>query len=53
MNSSGGTKYACLNESPSEKEGKCALENSGQGTLESLNESPSEKEGKFTSPRWI
>ena len=37
-----------LNESPSEKEGKCRTSwPSSTPTLASLNESPSEKEGKW------
>ena len=37
----------CLNESPSEKEGKCRLDGCFQfGYFLGLNESPSEKEGK-------
>ena len=37
----------CLNESPSEKEGKCANDGANGVTLGArLNESPSEKEGK-------
>ena len=35
-----------LNESPSEKEGKCPSGKSGARRLPPLNESPSEKEGK-------
>ena len=35
-----------LNESPSEKEGKCAFKGSVGRNLIPLNESPSEKEGK-------
>ena len=37
---------ACLNESPSEKEGKLPCTGRGVGQSRSLNESPSEKEGK-------
>ena len=38
----------CLNESPSEKEGKCANDGANGVTLGArLNESPSEKEGKY------
>ena len=37
-----------LNESPSEKEGKCSrLDSLKSPASESLNESPSEKEGKL------
>ena len=36
-----------LNESPSEKEGKCLLLAVKQPKAFGLNESPSEKEGKF------
>ena len=37
-----------LNESPSEKEGKCLRGHAAKGLLHvRLNESPSEKEGKF------
>ena len=43
-----GNAGASLNESPSEKEGKCKdHEHTGMCEL-SLNESPSEKEGKYT-----
>ena len=35
-----------LNESPSEKEGKCFLASVPSRYLQALNESPSEKEGK-------
>ena len=35
-----------LNESPSEKEGKCQIERLDDEPEERLNESPSEKEGK-------
>ena len=35
-----------LNESPSEKEGKCRYISSAKALVASLNESPSEKEGK-------
>ena len=38
-----------LNESPSEKEGKCQWVNVTSDSLFSLNESPSEKEGKFNA----
>ncbi len=37
----------CLNESPSEKEGKFPALSRISGVRSSLNESPSEKEGKF------
>ena len=41
----------CLNESPSEKEGKCANDGANGVTLGArLNESPSEKEGKYRPP---
>ena len=40
-------KTACLNESPSEKEGKSAASTIKQAQENGLNESPSEKEGKF------
>ena len=40
---------SCLNESPSEKEGKCAGAFKMVGNADSLNESPSEKEGKCPS----
>ena len=36
-----------LNESPSEKEGKCFFPHGRLGLNRGLNESPSEKEGKF------
>ncbi len=39
-----------LNESPSEKEGKCAFLPRRRGSRLYLNESPSEKEGKFWRP---
>ena len=40
-----------LNESPSEKEGKCVMMNERQNeSCTSLNESPSEKEGKSSLP---
>ena len=42
-----GLLHTCLNESPSEKEGKYELLVPGDRTKRSLNESPSEKEGKF------
>ena len=35
-----------LNESPSEKEGKCITHKTGTALMHCLNESPSEKEGK-------
>ena len=38
---------SCLNESPSEKEGKSFREALHQGHAVRLNESPSEKEGKL------
>ena len=38
-----------LNESPSEKEGKCCRETVRPSRAMSLNESPSEKEGKSRS----
>ena len=38
-----------LNESPSEKEGKCRDQPGGYQSGKPLNESPSEKEGKFDS----
>ena len=41
----------CLNESPSEKEGKCANIFSGTTLTPRLNESPSEKEGKSKTLR--
>ena len=37
-----------LNESPSEKEGKCVRRTREFGVCIALNESPSEKEGKYT-----
>ena len=37
---------ATLNESPSEKEGKCTQQNVNLRHRHALNESPSEKEGK-------
>ena len=37
----------CLNESPSEKEGKWAFSQSIHPAEQGLNESPSEKEGKY------
>ena len=40
-----------LNESPSEKEGKCCTVHSLFGIDKPLNESPSEKEGKSSSSR--
>ena len=36
-----------LNESPSEKEGKCTRQRMYPTTGKALNESPSEKEGKY------
>ena len=48
-NVAGGGAYMTLNESPSEKEGKCDAWLITRATDESLNESPSEKEGKFRS----
>ena len=42
-------RCGALNESPSEKEGKCQGAESIRVNLEPLNESPSEKEGKFGS----
>ena len=43
-----------LNESPSEKEGKCRYISSAKALVASLNESPSEKEGKWRiTPLWI
>ena len=39
--------YASLNESPSEKEGKCRLRRRFPRRVSPLNESPSEKEGKY------
>ena len=42
-----GSSCLALNESPSEKEGKCEVFPSSSLHLYSLNESPSEKEGKF------
>ena len=39
----------CLNESPSEKEGKRILRSLTPRSLNRLNESPSEKEGKLGS----
>ena len=41
-----------LNESPSEKEGKCRYISSAKGLVVGLNESPSEKEGKFRPVGW-
>ena len=41
---------AALNESPSEKEGKCHQPVPEPGMPPSLNESPSEKEGKWRVP---
>ena len=41
--------YLSLNESPSEKEGKCRDIVGGIASGIPLNESPSEKEGKFLS----
>ena len=41
---------ACLNESPSEKEGKLLPPVTEDTVLQSLNESPSEKEGKWALP---
>ena len=41
--------HLCLNESPSEKEGKLITPGNRQLAVSSLNESPSEKEGKFGS----
>ena len=38
---------SALNESPSEKEGKCAGYHPPQDRSRALNESPSEKEGKY------
>ena len=40
------SKSPPLNESPSEKEGKCFLASVPSRYLQALNESPSEKEGK-------
>ena len=37
----------CLNESPSEKEGKFRQDVLAVGHVDGLNESPSEKEGKY------
>ena len=39
-----------LNESPSEKEGKCGIAFIRVQRLDGLNESPSEKEGKSVVP---
>ena len=39
--------YRCLNESPSEKEGKYQAPPYEPRSIASLNESPSEKEGKL------
>ena len=38
---------SCLNESPSEKEGKSLVRINRGRDMGGLNESPSEKEGKF------
>ena len=38
--------FECLNESPSEKEGKLMTDDGEPVGMLSLNESPSEKEGK-------
>ena len=43
------TEAASLNESPSEKEGKCGTGSRNPASRECLNESPSEKEGKCKS----
>ena len=40
----------CLNESPSEKEGKSQVNSAASTCANRLNESPSEKEGKFKAP---
>ena len=46
-----GVAVSPLNESPSEKEGKYALEKTANEELDkALNESPSEKEGKCKNP---
>ena len=42
----------CLNESPSEKEGKSTRKKTGVKMNLSLNESPSEKEGKWVFLLW-
>ena len=44
---SSANKHAALNESPSEKEGKCVPAGAAASEAHALNESPSEKEGKF------
>ena len=41
------TRACSLNESPSEKEGKCEHLAPPRGCSVCLNESPSEKEGKY------
>ena len=43
---SGASGYSCLNESPSQKEGKFAHSIPGETINPRLNESPSKKEGK-------
>ena len=46
MNAFGVPIYVSLNESPSEKEGKCLQRRLHRLRQNPLNESPSEKEGK-------
>ena len=50
---SSANKHAALNESPSEKEGKCVPAGAAASEAHALNESPSEKEGKCLLRRFL